>query len=241
MQIDTLVRHGNRYLRAMMALAGSRRLRHADDEATSFVIDERTERINLTEILSTTDSLRGHRVLGALSPELSVQVRMAAVPTFDGRTDHDGLWSTDEFVRRFTGIRCYRVVVLTARHEPADIFSSKPRLTSGRRWKVIAEAAGLVSSDPAGLEHSSGDEAIGKHVLSHHPSWELASKAETITHMGPLEGLPDDLRLMAGELDSERIEAVSERLDAFERFMAERARVLTFRVDEVSPAELAQL
>lgn len=71
MHIDTLAWPNEPYLKAMYALAYDDKLRHADDEATRFVMDEWTERIALIEsdpeFGDITDRLRGRRAFGVLA------------------------------------------------------------------------------------------------------------------------------------------------------------------------------
>lgn len=101
------------------------------------------------------------------------------MPTFDGETAFNVDWSIAEFVRRYTGIRCYRPMVLIGEQQPADIISVNDPL--GVR---IAKAAGLALPDAADLAYPLASEVACKHVLCRGLSWELASKAERITY-GP--------------------------------------------------------
>jgi hypothetical protein len=221
----------------MQELARAGKLTHVDDEATRLVIDKRTEQIHRTQLAEDPARVRGRRAFGELTLLDSLLVKVALVPTFDGAARYDSRWSTTELVRRFTGVRSYRLEHLAGQHSPANVISFDPRLTSGSMWEAIAKAAGLLTPDAANLGYPLTDEVAGKHVLGPYPSWEVASAAERITWVGPAADLHADLLPMASQLERGRLES----LDGFVRIMGEAGATLTFRVHEVRPENLSQL
>jgi hypothetical protein len=79
----------------------------------------------------------------------------------------------------------------------------------------------------------------GKHVLSPYPSWGLAPKAERITWVGQLTVLPESIRAQARAIDTGRVRLAPDL--SVEAVMARIGGVITFGVNEVTPAELADL